>query len=207
MGFYSDRILPRLISAGMKNKAMTKHRPRIPVLARGRVLEVGMGSGLNIPWYDQKVTHLFGLEPSTVLQAEAAELAAAYKTPFPVEFLTAGAESIPLERSSMDCVVSTWTLCSIPDLDLALAEIRRVLKPDGQLLFLEHGRAPDAAVARWQDRLAPVFRGLAGCNPNRQIDASIEAAGFRFTAMERSYFDGPRFISWHFVGSATPAGK
>lgn len=204
MGLYTDRILPRLISAGMKNKAMTRHRPRIPVLASGRVLEVGMGPGLNIPYYDQKVTHLFGLEPSELLQTKAAELAAATDSPFPVEFLTAGAESIPLERASMDCVVSTWTLCSIPDLDQALAEIRRVLKPDGQLLFLEHGRAPDASVARWQDRLAPVFRGLAGCNPNRQIDASIEAAGFRFMDIERGYFDGPRFISWHFVGRATP---
>ena len=207
MGFYANRILPRMISAGMKNKAMAKHRPRIPALAHGRVLEVGMGSGLNIPWYDHKVTHLFGLEPSAVLQAEAAELAASSSTPFPVEFLAAGAESIPLERASMDCVVSTWTLCSIPDLERALAEIRRVLKPDGQLLFLEHGRAPDAAVARWQDRLAPVFRGLAGCNPNRQIDASIEAVGFRFIDIERSYFDGPRFISWHFSGSALPARK
>ena len=204
MGLYTDRILPHLISAGMKNKAMTRYRPRIPVLASGRVLEVGMGPGLNIPYYDRKVTHLFGLEPSAVLQTRAAELAAATDRPFPVEFLTAGAESIPLERGSMDCVVSTWTLCSIPDLDQALAEIRRVLKPDGQLLFLEHGRAPDASIARWQDRLAPVFRGLAGCNPNRQIDASIEAAGFRFMDIERSYFDVPRFISWHFVGRATP---
>ncbi len=204
MGFYTDRILPRLISAGMSNKAMTKHRPRIPALASGRVLEIGVGSGLNIPYYSSQVTHLFGLEPSTVLQAEAAELAATAGAPFPVEFLTTGAENIPLERASMDCVVSTWTLCSIPDLDRALVEVRRVLRPGGQLLFLEHGRAPDAAVARWQDRLAPVFRGLAGCNPNRQIDASIEAAGFRFIDIERSYFEGPRFISWHFVGKATP---
>lgn len=207
MGFYTDRILPRIISAGMKNKAMTKHRPRIPVLASGRVLEVGMGSGLNIPYYDSKVTHLFGLEPSEMLQAEAAERAATAGAPFPVDFLAAGAENIPLERASMDCVVSTWTLCSIPELDRALAEIRRVLKPDGQLLFLEHGRAPDAAVARWQDRLAPVFRGLAGCNPNRQIDASIESAGFRFAEIERTYFDGPRFISWHFIGKATPDSR
>lgn len=122
-----------------------------------------------------------------------------------MDFLSTGAENIPLERASVDCVVSTWTLCSIPDLDRALIEVRRVLKPGGQLLFLEHGRAPDITVARWQDRLAPVFRGLAGCNPNRQIDVSIEAAGFRFIDIERGYFDGPRFISWHFVGKATPA--
>ena len=200
MSFYSDRIMPRLIAAGMRNKAMTRYRPRIPALARGRVLEVGIGSGLNLPHYTRDVTHLFGLEPSALLRKEAAQ--AALAAPFPVELLAAGAESIPLETGSVDSVVSTWTLCSIPELDLALAEIRRVLQPNGRLLFFEHGRAPDAAVSRWQDRLAPVFRGLAGCNPNRQIDTRISAAGFRLAEIERGYLEGPRFIAWHFIGQA-----
>ena len=192
--------MPRLIAAGMRNKAMTRYRPRIPALASGQVLEVGIGSGLNLPHYTRDVTHLFGLEPSALLRQEAAEAARA--SPFPVELLAAGAESIPLETASVDSVVSTWTLCSIPDLDLALAEIRRVLRPNGRLLFFEHGRAPDLAVSQWQDRLAPVFRGLAGCNPNRQIDACIMAAGFRLVEIERSYLEGPRFIAWHFIGQA-----
>lgn len=202
MSFYEDRVLPRLISAGMKNKAMAKHRPRIPALARGRVLEIGMGSGLNIPYYGPDVDHLFGLEPSAVLRAEAADQLAAAR--FPVDVLDGVAERIPLEDKTVDCVVSTWTLCSIPGLDQSLLEIRRVLKDGGQLLFFEHGRAPDPGVARLQDFLAPVFRGLVGCNPNRRIDTAIEAAGFRFDTIERAYLDGPRFIAWHFIGQATP---
>lgn len=203
MSFYADRIMPRLIAAGMKNKAMTRYRPRIPALATGQVLEVGIGSGLNIPYYTSEVTRLYGLEPSALLREQTAEVARG--AAFPVDLLAAGAENIPLDSASVDTVVSTWTLCSIPDLDTALAEIRRVLRPAGQLLFFEHGRAPEPAVSRWQDRLAPVLRGLAGCNPNRQIDASITAAGFRMLEIERSYLEGPKFISWHFVGKAQPA--
>ena len=192
--------MPRIIAAGMQNKAMSRYRPRIPPLATGRVLEVGIGSGLNLPYYSRDVTGVVGLEPSGFLRSQAAE--AARLAPFPVELLAAGAESIPLDSSSVDTVVSTWTLCSIPDLDAALGEIRRVLRPGGRLLFFEHGRAPDPAVSRWQDRLAPLFRGLAGCNPNRQIDTSITGAGFRMVDIERTYLDGPRFISWHFIGQA-----
>lgn len=192
--------MPRIIAAGMRNKAMDRYRRRTPALASGRVLEVGIGSGLNLPYYGRDVTHVFGLEPSDFLRQQAAE--AAQSAPFPVELLAAGAESIPLDTGSVDAVVSTWTLCSIPDLEAALGEMRRVLRPGGRLLFFEHGRAPDPAVSRWQDRLAPLFRGLAGCNPNRQIDASIAAAGFRLVDIERSYLDGPRFIAWHFVGQA-----
>ena len=202
MSLYADQIMPRLIAAGMQNKAMTRYRPRIPALASGRVLEIGIGSGLNLPHYTGGVTHLLGLEPSALLRERAA--AVAESAPFPVELLAAGAEHIPLDTASVDCVVSTWTLCSIPELHAALGEIRRVLRPTGRLLFLEHGRAPDPSVARWQDRLAPLLRGLAGCSPNRQIDAEIQGAGFRLAEIERGYFEGPRFISWHFVGQAVP---
>ncbi len=202
MGFYANRIMPRLISAGMRNKAMAKHRSRVPALARGRVLEIGIGPGLNIPYYGTDVTHLFGLEPSKTLVEEAAVLAA--RAPFPVDLLAAGAEAIPLERHSVDTIVTTWTLCSVPALGQAFDEMRRVLRPGGQLLFLEHGRAPDASVARWQDRLSPLFRGLAGCRPNLAIDRLIEQGGFDIVDIETRYFDGPRFIAWHYIGKASP---
>jgi SAM-dependent methyltransferase len=203
LSFYADRIMPRLIVAGMKNKAMAVHRPRIPALAAGQVLEIGIGSGLNLPHYGPAVTRLFGLEPSAVLRQEAAR--AAGSAPFPVEMLAAGAEAIPLASGSVDTVVSTWTMCSIPQLECALSEMRRVLRPSGRLLFFEHGRSPDASVSQWQDRLAPVLRALAGCNPDRQIDMHITDAGFRIVDIQRSYLDGPRFLAWHFVGQAVPA--
>ncbi|MEZ5565987.1 MAG: class I SAM-dependent methyltransferase [Gammaproteobacteria bacterium] len=200
MAFYQQRILPWLIDKGMRNKAMTKYRPRLPPLAAGRVLEVGMGSGLNFPYYTGRVEHLYGLEPAEYLRNAAAAVVGL--APCPVTFLAAGAEAIPLESASIDTVVSTWTLCSIPDVEDALKEMRRVLKPGGRLLFLEHGRAPDAKVVRLQNRLAPVFRLLAGCNLNRPIDSLLENAGFAFNDLERGYLDGPRFIAYHYIGDA-----
>lgn len=202
MGFYQRRLLPWLIDRGMRNKAMTKYRPRIPPLATGRVLEVGIGAGLNFPYYTGGITQLFGLEPADYLRDKAAEVGESM--PFPVELIASGAESIPLEAGSMDTVVSTWTLCSIPNVEAALREMRRVLKPSGRLIFMEHGRAPDADVARTQDRLAPVFRTLAGCNPNRQIDQLIVDAGFQLGELDASYLEGPRFIAFHYVGEARP---
>lgn len=202
MGFYANKILPTLIDRGMQNKALTAHRPRIPPLATGRVLEVGFGSGLNLPHYSDAVTHLFALEPSQTLLDKSAERTAA--ATFPVEPLAASAADIPLEADSVDTIVSTWTLCSIAEIETALQDMRRVLKADGRLLFIEHGHAPDPEVARWQNRLTPVFRHLVGCNPNRPIDTLISAAGFRITELEKGYFDGPRFISYHFVGQARP---
>lgn len=202
MGLYQDKILPVLIARGMDNKVMRKYRPRIPLLARGRVLEVGLGPGLNIPHYTGAVTHLFGLEPSGALLGKAEPHAE--RAPFPVDFIEGGAEDIPLDSRSVDTIVSTWTLCSIAALESALEEMRRVLRPGGRLLFMEHGRAPDARVARWQDRLKPLFRCLAGCSPNLEMDRLIAAAGFRFAEIEKIYLDGPRFISYHYIGQAQP---
>jgi ubiquinone/menaquinone biosynthesis C-methylase UbiE len=203
MSFYTGRILPWLIDRGMRNRAIAKYRPRIPPQAEGRVLEIGVGAGLNIPFYTNKVRHLFALEPADYLRANAAE--AAVSAPFPVTLIGAGAENIPLESGSIDTVVSTWSLCSIPGVETALQEMRRTLKPGGRLIFMEHGRAPDAEVARLQDRLAPVFRLLAGCNPNRPMSELIADAGFRMTKLEASYLEGPRFIAYHYVGEARPA--
>ena len=126
------------------------------------------------------------------------------QAPFPVDFIEAGAEAIPLESRSVDTVVSTWTLCSIAMLEAALGEMRRVLRPGGRLLFMEHGRAPDAGIARWQDRLTPVFKFLAGCSPNLEMDRAIAAAGFRLAEIQKTYLDGPRFISYHYIGQARP---
>lgn len=202
MHFYQRRILPWLIDRGMRNRVMTKYRPRVPPQAEGRVLEVGLGAGLNLPFYTTRVEHLFGLEPADYLRDSAAEVADS--VPYPVTLLACGAENIPLERASIDTVVSTWTMCSIPDIQAALLEMRRVLKPGGRLLFMEHGQAPDAEVVRLQDRLAPALRLLAGCNPNRPIERLIADAGFRMTGLERAYLDGPRFIAYHYIGAATP---
>ncbi len=202
MGFYQRNILPALIDRGMQNKAIKEHRPAIPPLASGRVLEVGMGSGLNIPYYSNSVEHLFGLEPSQKLLDKAEQPAA--HAAFQVDLIPARAEDIPLEDNAVDCVVSTWTLCSIPEIESALLEMRRVLKPDGRLIFIEHGYAPDPEVVKWQNRLAPILRCLAGCNPNRQIETLISEAGFRFSDLTKDYLDGPRFISYHYIGQATP---
>ncbi len=202
MRFYQQKILPWLIDRGMRNKTMAKYRPRIPPQAAGRVLEIGLGAGLNLPFYTGAVQHLFGLEPADYLRDAAAEVADSM--PYPVTLLACGAEAIPLERSSVDTVVSTWTFCSIPDVPAALQEIRRVLRPGGRLLFMEHGQAPDAQVVRLQNRLTPVFRLLAGCNLNRPIDRLLEDAGFRFAELERSYLEGPRFLAFHYIGEARP---
>lgn len=202
MGWYADRVLPALIARGMENKHMTKYRPLVPPLATGRVLEVGLGTGLNLQHYGEDVTHVFGLEPARKLLEQAAERAEL--VPFAVDLIEAGAEAIPLDNDSVDTVVTTWTLCSIPELEIALSELRRVLKSSGRLLFLEHGRAPDAGVARWQDRLTPLSRPLLGCSLNRPMDQLIDAAGFRFAELRKEYFDGPRFISFHYVGQAQP---
>lgn len=202
MGWYTDRVLPALIARGMANKEMAKHRPLVPPLATGRVLEVGIGPGLNLEHYGEQVTHVFGLEPARSLLDQAAE--AAEGKPFPVELIEAGAEAIPLENAAVDTVVTTWTLCSIPRLEDALSEMRRVLKPGGRLLFLEHGRAPETSVARWQDRLTPMTSKLLGCSLNRPMDRLIEDAGFHLSELRKEYFDGPRIISYHYVGQAEP---
>lgn len=202
MGWYSERVLPALIERGMDNKEMAKHRPLVPPLATGRVLEVGIGPGLNLEHYGEQVTHVFGLEPSAALLEKAAERAEG--KPYTVDLIEAGAEAIPLERDSVDTVVTTWTLCSIPELECSLQEMRRVLKPGGRLLFLEHGRAPEHGVARWQDRLTPLTRKLLGCALNRPMDRLIEEAGFQMRELRKEYFTGPRIIAYHYVGQAEP---
>lgn len=202
MAFWSDTVLPRIIDRGMRNDFMAQHRDRAAPLASGRVLEIGLGSGLNIPFYTDRVEHLFGLEPSSVLCAKAEELAA--EAAFSVDILRASAEAIPLGRDEIDTVVSSWTLCSVPGIEMTLQEIRRVLRPDGKFIFIEHGRAPDPGVRRWQDRLEPLSVPLLGCRLNRAMDVLLEAAGFDVLSMDKGYMDGPKLISYHYIGQARP---
>ncbi|MEE4186302.1 MAG: class I SAM-dependent methyltransferase [Gammaproteobacteria bacterium] len=202
MAMWADRVLPRIIDRGMRNAFMDDHRYRAAPLASGRVLEIGAGSGLNFPHYSAAVSHLFALEPSAYLREKAGEVAAA--APFPVDMLNASAESIPLETHAVDTVVSSWTMCSIPDLETSLQEVRRVLKPGGRLVFIEHGRSPEAHVSRWQDRLAPLSARVLGCSLNRPVGELVTAAGFELLQLESGYFDGPKLLAYHFVGQAQP---
>jgi len=203
MGFYNDVILPRLCDLAMRNKHLVPLRQRAIGAAEGRVLEIGVGSGRNLPFYRPPVREVLALEPAPRLVAMAR--IASRANIMPVTFLAASAEAIPLDQHSVDTVVTTWTLCSIPLAATALAEMRRVLRPGGRLLFVEHGRAPDAGVRRWQDRLTPMWRACAGgCHLNRPISSLIEDAGFRIDRIETGYIPGPKPLAFMYEGSARP---
>ena len=203
MGFYQDKVLPHLISLSMRQANLAVYRGRIVPAAEGRVLEVGIGSGLNLPLYSRKVEHLIGLDPCPRLLAMARR--AGTTTSARVEFVEGSAEAIPLENASVDTVVTTWTLCSIPDAQRALLEMRRVLKPSGRLLFVEHGLAPDSSVARWQDRLTPIWKRMSGgCHLNRAVGTLIERAGLQLDRLETGYMRGPKPMTFMYEGSARP---
>lgn len=203
MGFYDKWILPRLVDVAMRNREATRYRSRIVPEARGVVLEIGVGSGLNLPFYGTEVELLYGLDPSAELLAMARKKVGG--TGFPVDFLAHSGEEIPLGDAAVDTVVMTWTLCSIPDPARALAEMKRVLRPGGMLLFAEHGLAPETGVQRWQHRLNPLWsRITGGCNLNRKTDRLIQAAGFRITELETAYAKGPRPMSYVYSGRAWP---
>ena len=203
MGFYNDYILPSLINLAMRNKELRPFRERVIGAAEGRVLEIGVGSGMNLPFYRAPVREVLALEPAPRLISMAKR--ASRTTAMPVNYLEASAEAIPLDQHSVDTVVTTWTLCSIPQAAIALAEMRRVLRPGGKLLFAEHGQAPDASVRRWQDRLTPGWRYIGGgCHLNRPIRNMIEAAGFRIDRIETGYIAGPKPMTFMYEGSARP---
>jgi ubiquinone/menaquinone biosynthesis C-methylase UbiE len=203
MGFYGDVILPRLCDLAMRNKQLVPLRERVVGAAQGRVLEIGVGSGLNLPFYRPAVREVIALEPAPRLITMARSGARA--APTPVRFLEASAEAIPLDRDSVDTVVTTWTLCTVPRAATALAEMRRVLRPGGRLLFVEHGQAPEESVRRWQDRLTPAWRCIAGgCHLNRPIQTMIGDAGFRIDRIETGYLPGPRPMTFMYEGCARP---
>lgn len=203
MGLYGKYLLPRIIDLAMKNKDAAKVRAALIPQARGEVLEIGIGSGLNLPFYSPEVKHIFGVDPSLELQKMASKRVAA---PIEVDFIAQSAEEpLPLNESSIDTVVMAWTLCSIPNAAKALEQMRRVLKSDGRLIFVEHGRAPDRKVAAWQDRLTPVWKhATGGCHLNRKVDDLITGAGFRIMELTTSYLPGPRPMTYTYQGAARP---
>ncbi len=177
MGIYSDVILPKLCDLSMRNVRLHPYRKRVVGAAEGRVLEIGSGSGLNLPFYRRDVREILALEPDPALLAMARRVP---HTEIPVNFMEASAEAIPLDDNSIDTVVTTWTLCTIPGAAAALTEMRRVLRPQGKLLFVEHGLSPDRGVRWWQDRLTPIWGRISGgCHLNRPIRSIIENGGFR----------------------------
>lgn len=205
MGFYDRHILPAVLNWTCGAKPVQKQRQKVVPLARGRVLEIGIGSGLNLPFYDAaKIERLIGLDPADEMLAQARRRSA--DLPFAVDYLALEGENIPLEAASVDSVLVTYTLCTIPDAISALSGMRRVLKPGGRLIFCEHGRAPDEVVRRWQDRLNPLWGPLGGgCNLNRDIPALIEAAGFAIDDLQTMYLPGtPRFAGFNYWGTAQP---
>ena len=201
MGIYEKYFLPKLLNLAMKAPALNALRKKLVPLAEGHVLEIGIGSGLNLPYYDKSV-HITGLDPSLELQLYAKEVA--LKENIDVEFLSVGGESIPAEDNSFDSVVMTWTLCTIKDPVSALAEIRRVLKPGGKVIFAEHGVSPDDHIARWQARLNPVWKVIGGgCHLNRRIEELYIVSGFGFEQIDRGYLEGPKFATYNYRGVAT----
>lgn len=205
MGFYARYILPRIIDLAMRNRETARLRAACIPQARGEVLEIGIGSGLNLPFYSSAVQHVYGVDPSQELQGIARKRAVGQ--PVNVEFLSQSAEEpLPLPNGSIDTVVTTWTLCSIPNAPKALAQMRRVLNPSGNLIFIEHGRAPDRGVVVWQDRLTPAWKHIGGgCHLNRKVDELITQAGFQITQLRTFYLPGPRPMTYTYQGLAQVA--
>jgi len=204
MGFYAKYILPRLVHFSCSTRPCMRQREKVVPLASGEVLEIGVGSGLNLPFYDSsRVTRLWGLEPAAEMRQLAA--AAVRSLPFEFEFIDLPGEEIPLDANSVDTVVVTYTLCTIPDTEPALRGMARVLRPGGKLIFCEHGAAPDDDVRRWQQRMNPLWSRVGGgCNLDRAIPELIRAGGFEIDRMETMYLPGWRPAGFNYWGSASP---
>jgi ubiquinone/menaquinone biosynthesis C-methylase UbiE len=204
VGFYGEHVLPRVVDIALSGKAFRRARERVASELEGEVLEVGFGSGRNVPFYPAAVAHVHAVDPALVGRKLAAKRLAA--SPIPVEFVGLDGERLPLEDASVDHVLTTWTLCTIPDVDRALGEIRRVLRPGGTLHFVEHGRSPDAKVRRRQDLLTPLQRRIGGgCHLNRPIDTLIADAGLRLERLDNYYVPGPKALAYMYEGVAVRA--
>jgi ubiquinone/menaquinone biosynthesis C-methylase UbiE len=204
MSFYDKYILPSFLNCACGSKPIKYQRSKVVPMAEGVVLEVGIGSGLNIPYYDStKISAIIGLDPSEELNNMARKVAA--DNGLEVDFILGSAEAIPLPDNHVDSVLVTYTLCTIPDALSASKEMRRVLKPDGKMIFCEHGLAPDAGVAKWQARIDPYWGKIAGgCHLNRDIPQLIQSAGFNIQSMEQMYLPStPKFAGYNYWGVAT----
>lgn len=205
IGIYENHILPHLIAISCGAAPVTKQRQKLVPRAKGRVLEIGVGAGPNFAFYDpQKVSKIIGLEPSAGMRRKAQT--AINDSTIPIELIDFTSEEIPLESGSIDTVVTTYTVCTIQNYATALSQMRRVLKADGKLLFCEHGLAPDKNIARWQNRLNPIWKIIGGgCNLNRPIPSLIREAGFNIADMKTKYLaDVPRIAGYNYWGAATP---
>lgn len=202
--WYERTLLPYLLDFSCSLKPIQKQRMKVIPRARGRVLEIGIGTGLNLPFYDRtRISSIVGVDPGLLMHKLA--LKRSMQAGLKVELVGVSAERLPVEDASFDTVVSTYTLCTIPDPVAALKELRRALVPGGKLLFSEHGRAPDENVLKWQTRLQPFWMKVAGgCRMDRDIPALLEQAGFRPEVQSR-YIPGPRILSYHYWGEAVAA--
>jgi len=202
MGLYQDKVLPRLTNVALGGREFDRIRSRVARGLEGEVLEVGFGSGRNVPHYPPGVTRVQAVDPATAGRKLAAMRVAA--SPVPVQYVGLDGQQLPLDSASVDHVLITWTLCTIPDAESALREMHRVLRPGGELHFVEHGRSPDLSVARWQDRLTPLQRRLfGGCHLNRPIDRLVTQASFSVTRISNYYLPGAKPIGYMFEGVAT----
>lgn len=201
MGWYQRYVLPKLIDVACAQKPMRELRSRYVPRARGDVLEIGIGSGHNLPHYGAGVTSITGLDPAAELTGKARERAEPLSVP--VRLLEVSGEEIPADDERFDTIVCTWTLCSIPNVYAALREMRRVLKPGGRLYFIEHGRAPEARVVKWQRRIEPLWKPLAGgCHLTRKADELIRDTGFRILEVDAGYEPGPKIAAYMTHGEA-----
>jgi ubiquinone/menaquinone biosynthesis C-methylase UbiE len=204
VAFYKNLLLPRLCDLCMRNKRLKPYRERVIGAAEGRVLEIGVGSGLNLKLYKPCVSEVLALEPDWRL-LRMAEANARWASR-PVRFIEASAEDIPLDAKCVDTIVTTWTLCTIPNGIRALEDMRRVLRPRGRLLFVEHGLAPEQNVQKWQNRLTPLWaRVSGGCHLNRPIADMIARAAFKIEQIATGYLPGPKIMTFLSEGSARPS--
>ena len=203
MSLYEKYVLPKFLNCACGSKPVSYQRKKVVPLAEGKVLEIGIGSGLNLPFYDKaKIDEIWGLDPSEQLSEMAKQVAD--EESMEVKFISSGAEDIPLPDNYFDCVLVTYTMCTIPEVQRANQEIRRVLKEDGKMIFCEHGEAPDQNIRKWQNRINPFWGKLAGgCNINRKIPSLIQESGFDIIEMEEMYLPNtPKIAGYNYWGYA-----
>lgn len=203
MSLYEKYVLPKFLNCACGSKPVSYQRKKVVPLAEGKVLEIGIGSGLNLPFYDKaKIDEIWGLDPSEELSEMAKQVAD--EESMEVKFISSGAEDIPLPDNYFDCVLVTYTMCTIPEVQRANQEIRRVLKENGKMIFCEHGEAPDQNIRKWQNRINPFWGKLAGgCNINRKIPSLIQDSGFDIIEMEEMYLPNtPKIAGYNYWGYA-----